>query len=502
MDARQGPSGMTTQGSPGRVPSACECVWPPDTVQRDSARFPADADFKLGGATKARCPAARPLSPQAGRDSKTAALGSQSRVHSARSRTRDVGLERQGQTLASDRLRPCLHELQDWSAMFGLFSSASISDPVLGELKYTKGRWRGMVQFAGASISLAISGSRKLPDANAVEAARKLSGTFTAFRPVIEAALFKHCEPYAEAMASGDLPPSAEGRVEVRAPSDGWSHVVAQFVSVEFMAGTLITELGMAGAWDATRRWRYDRSKRCQAERDYKQPFANDRYRPVHRSRCSQAGRAATLSWDAERANREFTRDCLATAQPRRWHAALRAVRHLHAAMPRAAALVRRDHLQAKPGRCAQHAAGRSRHAGVRRRPAGHPGVVGSPDPCPHEKLHRSPIESRSPPRRRTLAHPRVPLRLPVGDGRSATAQRAGRTARECSEGGGLVRRPSPGSKPGAGARRPRRGQYSSWCVLSVSAAVCVRLRSTLRGHASTTSLAYVKLRSARWPVT
>lgn len=134
--------------------------------------------------------------------------------------------------------------------MFGLFSSASISDPVLGELKYTKGRWRGMVQLAGASIPLAISGSRKMPDASAIEAARELPGRFAAFRREIEAALFEHYTPYAEAMASGDLPPSVEGRVEVSAPSNVWPHVVTRFVSIEPMAGPLVTELGMAVAWD------------------------------------------------------------------------------------------------------------------------------------------------------------------------------------------------------------------------------------------------------------
>lgn len=134
--------------------------------------------------------------------------------------------------------------------MFGLFSSASIADPVLGELKYAKGRWRGMTQVTGASVPLAISGSRKTPDANAMEAARTLSSAFAAIRPQIEAALFEHYKPYAEAMASGDLPPSIEGRIEIRAPGDVWPHVVTQFVSIEPMARSLITELGMAVAWD------------------------------------------------------------------------------------------------------------------------------------------------------------------------------------------------------------------------------------------------------------
>jgi hypothetical protein len=134
--------------------------------------------------------------------------------------------------------------------MFGLFGGVSISDPVLGEVKYAKGRWRGTVQLAGATIALAMSGTRKVPDANAIEAARKLPDRFARLRSEIEAALFEHYSSYAEAIASGDFVPSAESRVDVRAPSDVWPHVFTQFVSIEPMAGPLVTELGMAVAWD------------------------------------------------------------------------------------------------------------------------------------------------------------------------------------------------------------------------------------------------------------
>lgn len=42
--------------------------------------------------------------------------------------------------------------------MFGLFSNATITDSVLGELRYSKGRWRGLIELAGASVPLAIAG--------------------------------------------------------------------------------------------------------------------------------------------------------------------------------------------------------------------------------------------------------------------------------------------------------------------------------------------------------
>jgi len=134
--------------------------------------------------------------------------------------------------------------------MFGLFGNATISDPGLGELRFAKGRWRGLVQLEGTSLPLAISGSRKAPDDRALLAAQNFSSAFAALRPQIEAALFEHYLPYADAVASGDLPPSAEDIVELEAPGDVWRHAAYQFVSIEPMAGALVTELGITVAWD------------------------------------------------------------------------------------------------------------------------------------------------------------------------------------------------------------------------------------------------------------
>ena len=134
--------------------------------------------------------------------------------------------------------------------MFGLFSSAAVSDPVLGELRFQRGRWRGLVRLEGTDLPLAISGSRKAPDESSLMAARSFSSALAALRPQIETALFEHYQPYAEAVTSGDFPPHAEGICEVDVPGDVWRHVVNKFVSIEPMSGALVTELGMAVAWD------------------------------------------------------------------------------------------------------------------------------------------------------------------------------------------------------------------------------------------------------------
>ena len=134
--------------------------------------------------------------------------------------------------------------------MFGLFNNATITDSVLGELRYSKGRWRGLIELAGASVPLAIAGIRKAPDEGAIEAAKKLPVTFAEFRPQIESALFEHYEPYAEAIASGELKPPQDGPVEIYSPAEVWRCVVPQFVSVEPMMGKPVAELGLAVYWD------------------------------------------------------------------------------------------------------------------------------------------------------------------------------------------------------------------------------------------------------------
>jgi hypothetical protein len=86
----------------------------------------------------------------------------------------------------------------------------------------------------------------KAPDESALSAARSFSTAFAALRPQIETAPFEHYQLYAEAVASGDLPPPAEGIVQVQAPGDVWRHVVSKFVAIEPMSGPLVTELGVA----------------------------------------------------------------------------------------------------------------------------------------------------------------------------------------------------------------------------------------------------------------
>jgi len=135
--------------------------------------------------------------------------------------------------------------------MFGLFKAQPFIDPQLGELVRSRGLWRGTIDVGSTvGVPLAVAGTRGAPDPTALAAARDLTTQFQAWRPAIEFALFGHYEPYAEALAAGELPHPSAPVPKLSSPSHVWPHVSLVFVSVEPLTGTLTTELGYVAAWD------------------------------------------------------------------------------------------------------------------------------------------------------------------------------------------------------------------------------------------------------------
>lgn len=134
--------------------------------------------------------------------------------------------------------------------MFGLFRSAPFSDPSLGTLVRSRGLWRGTVHLDSRATPIAVAGPRSAPDPVALAAAREVQGRMANWRPAIEAALFDHYEPYAEASVAGSDAVEGVGALRIDSPADVWAHASLEFVSVLPMNGTIVTELGYATAWD------------------------------------------------------------------------------------------------------------------------------------------------------------------------------------------------------------------------------------------------------------
>ena len=135
--------------------------------------------------------------------------------------------------------------------MFGLFKSAPFIDPQLGELRRSRGAWRGtLVLDANSTVPLVIAGSRAAPDPEALRVARSIHPQFASWRPAIERALFQHLAPYADAVAAGELRPPASPLPAIDAPSSVWPHTSVEFVQVAPLDGQLTVEIGYRVAWD------------------------------------------------------------------------------------------------------------------------------------------------------------------------------------------------------------------------------------------------------------
>jgi hypothetical protein len=137
--------------------------------------------------------------------------------------------------------------------MFGLFKSPPFSDPLLGELRRTRGIWRGAVGLGAVKVPLAIHGPRSSPDPQALEIARTVPSRYPEWRQQIAAAMFEHYAPYAsdaEAVAAGELEPPGEGLPRVTQPEEVWPHTSIEFVAVIPLDGKLSVEIGYGVAWD------------------------------------------------------------------------------------------------------------------------------------------------------------------------------------------------------------------------------------------------------------
>lgn len=135
--------------------------------------------------------------------------------------------------------------------MFGLFSSPSFSDPALGELKRSRGMWRGQISSLGqAAVPLIISGSRSEPDSVALDSTKALPDQYAAWQVTIEKELFEHFAPYAEAVADEESEAPEDPLPDIHEPADVWPHVSLEFVAVTLLKGKTNVELGYRVAWD------------------------------------------------------------------------------------------------------------------------------------------------------------------------------------------------------------------------------------------------------------
>ena len=134
--------------------------------------------------------------------------------------------------------------------MFGMLKSPPFSDAQLGELRRKGGMWRGTISLGGVRVPLALPGSRSSPNPQALDIARSIPSDYPDWRALIEAAMFDHYAPYAEAVAAGEVEPPVEGVPRITSPGEVWPHTSIEFVAVITLGGQLSVEIGYRVAWD------------------------------------------------------------------------------------------------------------------------------------------------------------------------------------------------------------------------------------------------------------
>ena len=135
--------------------------------------------------------------------------------------------------------------------MFGLFKSAPFIDPQLGELRRSRGAWRGALTLdAETPVPLIVSGGRAAPDPEALRIARAVPAEYPSWRPAIERELYDHYAPYAEAVAAGEWDPPSAGLPPIDAPSSVWPHTELEFVQVTPISAAITVEIGYRVTWD------------------------------------------------------------------------------------------------------------------------------------------------------------------------------------------------------------------------------------------------------------
>ena len=130
-----------------------------------------------------------------------------------------------------------------------------LSDPQLGTLHFSFGfetcLWRGSIVLSPQmSIPLAVAGSCDGPDDQALAIARDLVAQFSLWKSAIEKELFGHYEPYAEAIASGELEHTGDPLPKITESSDVWPLISWVYAAVIPLGGDFVTELGLTVPWD------------------------------------------------------------------------------------------------------------------------------------------------------------------------------------------------------------------------------------------------------------
>jgi len=133
--------------------------------------------------------------------------------------------------------------------MFGLFKSAPLRDPQLGELRRSGRLWKGSIVLARCgTFPLSLAGSREAPDPVAAKLAKELPAQIETLMPRIQDGLFEHYMPYREAVEAGQE--TGSPCPQIASAEAVWPHVKPSHVLIEPVEGTWRVEIAFETEWD------------------------------------------------------------------------------------------------------------------------------------------------------------------------------------------------------------------------------------------------------------
>lgn len=131
-----------------------------------------------------------------------------------------------------------------------LFKVSPHLDPRLGILEWQHGMWRGTIQLSSQSVPLALSGTRRHPDQEALATAYAVPAFLPEWLPTIGKELFEHYQPYPEANRGGERKTVGDPFPLFSSPEEVWEHVRLVFLAADRIGGVMMAELGFETEWD------------------------------------------------------------------------------------------------------------------------------------------------------------------------------------------------------------------------------------------------------------
>lgn len=110
--------------------------------------------------------------------------------------------------------------------------------------------WRGTMQLSSQPVALALSGTRRHPDQDALANACAVPGFLPEWLPVIGKELFEHYKCYLEAYHGGERTTIGDPFPLFSSPEGVWEHVRLVFLAADPIGSVMMAEPEYETGWD------------------------------------------------------------------------------------------------------------------------------------------------------------------------------------------------------------------------------------------------------------